>query len=193
VVASSNQADGSEVASILRPGGPGWRRSFRCRNGVAIRLGGTRIQDRGSRHGVIRAVGPVSVAARPFGLQQLFALLRCARCLRPGRGRGTRTHDPRFWRPMLYQLSYTPRPVLSPSKGRLRRIALTWGESKARTKGRGRSCAADQEVVGAERRIAAALNAGSRWASHTKGSPGDKRFNTGAVQLLSAIDLKVVV
>ncbi len=23
-------------------------------------------------------------------------------------GRGTRTHDPRFWRPMLYQLSYTP-------------------------------------------------------------------------------------
>ncbi len=29
---------------------------------------------------------------------------------KPGRGRGTRTHDPRFWRPMLYQLSYTPRP-----------------------------------------------------------------------------------
>ena len=28
----------------------------------------------------------------------------------PGDGRsgGTRTHDPRFWRPMLYQLSYTP-------------------------------------------------------------------------------------
>ena len=25
-----------------------------------------------------------------------------------GRGRGTRTPDPRFWRPMLYQLSYTP-------------------------------------------------------------------------------------
>lgn len=25
-----------------------------------------------------------------------------------GRGRGTRTHDPRFWRPLLYQLSYTP-------------------------------------------------------------------------------------
>ena len=24
-----------------------------------------------------------------------------------GRGRGTRTHDPRFWRPMLYQLSYS--------------------------------------------------------------------------------------
>ena len=25
-----------------------------------------------------------------------------------GRSGGTRTHDPRFWRPMLYQLSYTP-------------------------------------------------------------------------------------
>ncbi len=28
-----------------------------------------------------------------------------------GRGRGTRTHDPRFWRPMLYQLSYTPKAL----------------------------------------------------------------------------------
>ena len=26
----------------------------------------------------------------------------------PGSGRGTRTHDLRFWRPPLYQLSYTP-------------------------------------------------------------------------------------
>src|ERR1700712_5621814 len=25
-----------------------------------------------------------------------------------GRSEGIRTHDPRFWRPMLYQLSYTP-------------------------------------------------------------------------------------
>ena len=25
-----------------------------------------------------------------------------------GRGSKIRTHDPRFWRPMLYQLSYTP-------------------------------------------------------------------------------------
>ena len=25
-----------------------------------------------------------------------------------GRSGGTRTHGPRFWRPMLYQLSYTP-------------------------------------------------------------------------------------
>ena len=26
-----------------------------------------------------------------------------------GRGSRIRTRDPRFWRPMLYQLSYTPR------------------------------------------------------------------------------------
>ena len=26
-----------------------------------------------------------------------------------GRGRRTRTHDPWFWRPVLYQLSYTPK------------------------------------------------------------------------------------
>ena len=25
-----------------------------------------------------------------------------------GRGRRLRTHDPRFWRPVLYQLSYAP-------------------------------------------------------------------------------------
>src|SRR5262245_38300201 len=30
------------------------------------------------------------------------------RVLRNGRSGGTRTPDPRFWRPMLYQLSYTP-------------------------------------------------------------------------------------
>src|SRR5437588_10393898 len=29
-----------------------------------------------------------------------------------GRGGGTRTHGPRFWRPMLYQLSYTPRKTV---------------------------------------------------------------------------------
>src|SRR5437879_13219886 len=28
-----------------------------------------------------------------------------------GRGGATRTPDPRFWRPMLYKLSYTPLPV----------------------------------------------------------------------------------
>jgi hypothetical protein len=34
---------------------------------------------------------------------------------RPGRGSRIRTRDPRFWRPMLYQLSYTPRPECAPS------------------------------------------------------------------------------
>lgn len=29
-----------------------------------------------------------------------------------GRGSKIRTHDPRFWRPMLYQLSYTPIIIL---------------------------------------------------------------------------------
>ena len=28
-----------------------------------------------------------------------------------GRGRRTRTHDPWFWRPVLYQLSYTPKNI----------------------------------------------------------------------------------
>ena len=38
-------ADVFGVASILRPGRPGWRRSFRCRNGVASRLGRRAFQD----------------------------------------------------------------------------------------------------------------------------------------------------
>ena len=39
---------------------------------------------------------------------------------RNGRSGGTRTHGPRFWRPMLYQLSYTPRanPPLPSPRGR---------------------------------------------------------------------------
>ena len=36
-----------------------------------------------------------------------------------GRGSKIRTHDPRFWRPMLYQLSYTPKK-LQPFLFRLR-------------------------------------------------------------------------
>src|SRR4029453_3385784 len=43
-----------------------------------------------------------------------------------GRRGGTRTHDPRFWRPMLYQLSYTPRPgreVAAATAGRKGRIS----------------------------------------------------------------------
>ena len=34
-----------------------------------------------------------------------------------GRGRRTRTHDPWFWRPVLYQLSYTPISQLLPTFG----------------------------------------------------------------------------
>src|SRR3712207_9532800 len=34
-----------------------------------------------------------------------------------GRSGGTRTHDPRFWRPMLYQLSYTPTPTRPSGEG----------------------------------------------------------------------------
>src|SRR5256884_9605995 len=36
-----------------------------------------------------------------------------------GRGGATRTPDPRFWRPVLYQLSYTPVPVGANSIRRL--------------------------------------------------------------------------
>src|SRR5438309_858971 len=37
-----------------------------------------------------------------------------------GRGGATRTPDPRFWRPLLYQLSYTPVPVGANSIRRMR-------------------------------------------------------------------------
>ena len=42
-----------------------------------------------------------------------------------GRGGGTRTPGPRFWRPMLYQLSYTPirAPPLRQSRSRIKRKA----------------------------------------------------------------------
>src|SRR5205823_12275632 len=36
-----------------------------------------------------------------------------------GRGGATRTPDPRFWRPLLYQLSYTPVPLGANSIRRL--------------------------------------------------------------------------
>src|SRR5207245_3862450 len=41
-----------------------------------------------------------------------------------GRGGATRTPDPRFWRPLLYQLSYTPVPVGANSIRRLRPLYL---------------------------------------------------------------------
>ena len=48
---------------------------------------------------------------------------------RPGRGSRIRTRDPRFWRPMLYQLSYTPRPECAPSpiepRGQARSAGMT--------------------------------------------------------------------
>ena len=42
-----------------------------------------------------------------------------------GRGRRTRTHDPWFWRPVLYQLSYTP--VLGAGDGNRTRTASLEG------------------------------------------------------------------
>ena len=47
---------------------------------------------------------PAASPRRPASKLCLSALLRL------GRSGGTRTHGPRFWRPMLYQLSYTPKP-----------------------------------------------------------------------------------
>src|SRR5882757_5695351 len=41
-----------------------------------------------------------------------------------GRSGGTRTHDPRFWRPMLYQLSYTPKQQAATGAGAGRVISL---------------------------------------------------------------------
>ena len=43
-------------------------------------------------------------------LSRIYDLANEKSSISIGRGRGTRTHDPRFWRPMLYQLSYTPMP-----------------------------------------------------------------------------------
>ena len=57
--------------------------------------------------------------ARPNNLP-MFGKQPDFRSLLPGRGRGTRTHDPRFWRPMLYQLSYTPSGS-EPSTGKAER------------------------------------------------------------------------
>ena len=53
---------------------------------------------------------------------------------RNGRGGGTRTHDPRFWRPMLYQLSYTPAGK-RPSNAALRRWQATSAWARDRTRG----------------------------------------------------------
>src|SRR5579864_247218 len=57
------------------------------------------------RFGLVGSVGTV------------FAMLLI---LESGRGGATRTPDPRFWRPLLYQLSYTPLPVGANSIRRMR-------------------------------------------------------------------------
>ena len=53
----------------------------------------------------------IYAALRASMICQACGLDKKIRCLRIGffgRGRRTRTHDPWFWRPVLYQLSYTP-------------------------------------------------------------------------------------
>ena len=45
---------------------------------------------------------------------------------RTGRGRGARTPDLRFWRPPLYQLSYTPSPCLSEVRNAQRPTGNSW-------------------------------------------------------------------
>ena len=68
---------------------------------------------RGGRRGARRS-GTMPDDPSPSRSFELFFHLRGAPRLQSdlgrysGRSGGTRTHDPRFWRPMLYQLSYTP-------------------------------------------------------------------------------------
>src|SRR5712692_11655456 len=55
-----------------------------------------------------------------FDLGSVGTLLGMLVIPESGRGGATRTPDPRFWRPLLYQLSYTPVPVGANSIRRLR-------------------------------------------------------------------------
>src|ERR1700674_4419316 len=54
-----------------------------------------------------------------FDLGSVGTLLAMVVIPESGRGGATRTPDPRFWRPLLYQLSYTPVPVGANSIRRL--------------------------------------------------------------------------
>src|SRR5436305_10103635 len=54
-----------------------------------------------------------------FGLGSVGTVLAMVVIPESGRGGATRTPDPRFWRPLLYQLSYTPVPVGANSIRRL--------------------------------------------------------------------------
>ena len=65
------------------------------------------------RHWPIRPHPRLSPAAEASdkSVTRIRGGTRCAENAVPHAGRGdrTRTYDPRFWRPMLYQLSYTPK------------------------------------------------------------------------------------
>src|SRR5438552_5560167 len=54
-----------------------------------------------------------------FDLGSVGTVLAMVLIPESGRGGATRTPDPRFWRPLLYQLSYTPVPVGANSIRRL--------------------------------------------------------------------------
>jgi hypothetical protein len=67
-----------------------------------------RIKSNKRGEGVGRARGPKRAASQKIeGL-----IVRVCIISETGRGRRIRTLDPRFWRPMLYQLSYTPKCLL---------------------------------------------------------------------------------
>src|SRR6185437_9454611 len=59
-----------------------------------------RVSDRNAPRG---PGGPAGLGCDLASPHRLFKLVA-------GRSGGTRTPGPRFWRPMLYQLSYTPKP-----------------------------------------------------------------------------------
>src|SRR6267378_7862274 len=65
-----------------------------------------------------RGVGVV-VRCTLFALGSVGIALAMVVIPESGRGGATRTPDPRFWRPLLYQLSYTPVPVGANSIRRL--------------------------------------------------------------------------
>src|SRR5438132_10126234 len=66
-----------------------------------------------------RWVGEGVVRCTLFDLGSVGTALAMVVIPESGRGGATRTPDPRFWRPLLYQLSYTPVPVGANSIRRL--------------------------------------------------------------------------
>src|SRR5256714_13629374 len=66
-----------------------------------------------------RWVGDGVVRCTLFDLGSVGTALAMVVIPESGRGGATRTPDPRFWRPLLYQLSYTPVPVGANSIRRL--------------------------------------------------------------------------